>query len=96
MEENFLPKPPCSTADTKPAATRTAGSIRVKMMTAREYFEQKSMTIATLGREELIRRIRNFNGRFKLDFSREYLSKLSVDRLRHILLAALVNAGPRN
>jgi len=41
-------------------------------------------------------RIRNFRGRFKLDFTEDYLNKISVDRLRHILLAALINAKTHN
>ena len=61
-------------------------------MASREYFEQTATSIAALGRSELKRRIRGFKGRFKLDFTDEYLNRLSVDRLRHILLAALVNA----
>lgn len=60
------------------------------------YFDKQATAIATLGRNELTRRIKNFQGRFKLDFTEEYLNKLSVDRLRHILLAALLNAGPHN
>ena len=45
-----------------------------------------------MGRAELKRQIRGFRGRFKLDFAEDYLDSLTVDRLRHILLAALVNA----
>jgi len=63
-------------------------------MGSREYFEQTATSIAALGRTELERRIRNFRGRFKLDFSEDYLNNLSVDRLRHILLAALINGKP--
>lgn len=59
-------------------------------------YEQAASTIAALNREQLTKRIKNFKGRFKLDFSADYLGKLSVDRLRHVLLAALINAGPRN
>ena len=65
-------------------------------MSARKYFEREATSIAALGRNELTRRIRNFRGRFKLDFTEDYLDKLSVDRLRHILLAALINARPYN
>ena len=64
-------------------------------MASRKYFEREATSIAALGRHELERRIRNFKGRFKLDFTQDYLSKLSVDRLRHILLAVLINANPR-
>lgn len=65
-------------------------------MTSRQYFEQTATSIAALGRNELTRRIKNFRGRFKLDFTEDYLNKLSVDRLRHILLAALINAKPHD
>lgn len=61
-------------------------------MASRVYLEQTATSIAALGRVELKRRIRNFKGRFKLDFTDDYLNRLSVDRLRHILLAALMTA----
>jgi hypothetical protein len=62
-------------------------------MNSRDFFEQTATSIAALDRDELKRRIRNFRGRFKLDFTEDYLDKLNVDRLRHILLAALVSAS---
>ena len=65
-------------------------------MASRQYFEQTATSLASLGRNELKRRIKNFKGRFKLDFSEDFLENVSVDRLRHILLAALINAHPRN
>jgi len=65
-------------------------------MTPKQYFEQTATSVAALERPELKKRIRNFKGRFKLDFSDDYLNKLSVDRLRHILLAALINAKRHN
>jgi len=65
-------------------------------MASKEYFEQTATSIAVLGRGELTRRIRNYKGRFRLDFTVDYLNKLSVDRLRHILLAALINVKPHN
>jgi len=65
-------------------------------MASKKYFEAEASSIAALGRHELERRIRNFKGRFKLDFTQDYLSKLSVDRLRHILLAALLTARDHN
>ena len=61
-------------------------------MTPEKHLEQTATSIASLGRDELKRRIRNFEGRFKLDFTDNYLDNLGVDRLRHILLAALINA----
>jgi hypothetical protein len=60
-------------------------------MASRDYFEQASTSIGTLDREELKRRIKNFKGRLRLDFTDDYLENLPIDRLRHVLLAALIN-----
>jgi hypothetical protein len=65
-------------------------------MAVRKYFEREATSIAALGRHELERRIRSFRGRFQLDFTQDYLNRLSVDRLRHILMAALMNSGTHN
>jgi hypothetical protein len=69
---------------------------KVRQMASRRYFEQTATSIAALGRNELKRQIRNFRGRFKLDFTEDYLNTMSVERLRHILLSALVTAKPHN
>jgi hypothetical protein len=66
------------------------------MSSAQYYVERQVTSVAALGRDELKRRIKNFRGRFKLDFTEDYLNKISVDRLRHILLAALINAKTHN
>jgi len=68
----------------------------VMEMAATKSFERDASSIAALGRHELERRIKNFRGRFRLDFTEDYLNRLSVDRLRHILLAAVINARPHN
>ncbi len=65
-------------------------------MSSAQYVEKQVTSVAALGRDELKRRIRNFRGRFKLDFTEDYLNKISVDRLRHILLAALINVKTNN
>jgi len=65
-------------------------------MSSAKYFDKEATSIAVLGRNELKRRIRNFRGRFKLDFTEDYLNKTSVERLRHILLAALINTKTHN
>jgi hypothetical protein len=64
-------------------------------MSSREYFEQAATSIGTLERDELKKQIKNFKGRFKLDFTEDYLNTATVDRLRHILLAALINTRTR-
>ncbi|MHC4130664.1 MAG: hypothetical protein ACYSSP_07245 [Planctomycetota bacterium] len=58
--------------------------------------EKTTVTIAALGKRELKKRIRNFRGRFRLDFTEDYLNKLSVERLRHILLSAVLYTKAHN
>ncbi|MFA5240421.1 MAG: hypothetical protein WC476_12040 [Phycisphaerae bacterium] len=60
-------------------------------MTPEKYFERTATSIASMGADELKTQIKNFKGRFKLDFTDSYLENISIDRLRHILLAALIN-----
>lgn len=61
-------------------------------MAPRWSLEQITASISKMGKQELKKRIRNFKGRFRLDFTEDYLNRASVDRLRHILLAAMINA----
>jgi len=58
-------------------------------MDSERIFEELAISIASLGRSEVEDRIKNFKGSFKFDFTDEYLASLTVDRLRHILLAAI-------
>ena len=53
-------------------------------------FEKIATSITSLSKSEVKRHIMNFRGRFKLDFTETYLNSLSTDRLRHILLAAMM------
>lgn len=59
-------------------------------MTSASKFEKLSASIISLSKSQLKKQIRKFKGRFKLDFTESYLEDLSVDRLRHILLAAML------
>jgi len=81
-------------ADTgeQPARFGVSDSPGTQIMAQRKHFEQAAASIAALGRSELKQRIRNFKGRFKLDFTDDYLEKLSLEKLRHILLAALMSS----
>jgi len=65
-------------------------------MISNDNFERAAASIAALSREQLTSKIKNFKGRFRLDFTDDYLKNLTVDRLRHVLLAATINARPRN
>ena len=58
-------------------------------MSTAQNFDRLAGLISTLGKNEVEKRIKNFRGRFKLDFTDEYLNSLTVERLRHILFAAL-------
>ncbi len=58
--------------------------------------EQSITTVVGMGKSELKKRIRSFNGRFRLDFSDDYLNGVNADRLRHILMAAMINAKVRH
>ena len=58
-------------------------------MNTAQNFDRLARSISTLDRNEVQKKIKNFRGRFKLDFTDEYLNGLTVDRLRHILFAAL-------
>jgi hypothetical protein len=59
-------------------------------MDSAQNLERLARSISSLNRDNIERKIRNFKGRFKLDFTEEYLQGLTVDRLRHILFAAMV------
>ena len=65
-------------------------------MAPQQYIERTVATISGMGKTELKRRIRTFGGRFRLDFTDDYLNEASADRLRHILLAATINAKSRH
>ena len=52
-------------------------------------FEKICTQIASMSKPEVIRRLTHFDGKLKLDFTRDYLETLSADRLRHILFAAV-------
>jgi len=63
---------------------------KVRPVHSHGYFERKAVSIAVLDRDELKRQIKHFHGSFKLDFTDDFLDAVSLDRLRHILLAALI------
>jgi len=62
-------------------------------MAANWSFEKFATSIAQMDKAELKQRIKTFPGRFRLDFTEDYLNTSPVDRLRHILLAAMINAN---
>ena len=57
--------------------------------------EQLVSSIARMSRQAVEREILNFHGAFKIDFTEEYLESLSLEKLRHILLAVQLHASAR-
>jgi len=62
-------------------------------MASRKTLDGLATSIMSLKKGEIIKRLRCFNGRFKLDFTEEYLDSLSPEKLRHILLAAMMTSS---
>jgi len=54
-------------------------------MASREQWVQQ---IATMDRDALMRLLDQMDCGFKLDFTEEFLRQMSVERLRHVVLAA--------
>ncbi len=46
--------------------------------------------LASLEREQIKPQILNFRSRTRLDFTEEFLDRLTTDQLRHVLLAAML------
>ena len=55
-------------------------------------FEQYCAYVTSLNKEELKDRLLHFEGPIRMDFTEDYLESQDVERLRHILLAAVVTA----
>jgi len=64
-------------------------------MASTRSFEQVALAVNSLTKSQLKRRLLNFKGRFKLDFTEKYLDGLTVEKLKHILLAALLTTTKR-
>jgi hypothetical protein len=69
---------------------------RFSKMAPKDPLERLTVNIASLGKDEVKAKIRAFNNGFRLDFSDAYLDGLSLDRLRHILLAAMMTTLRKN
>jgi hypothetical protein len=65
-------------------------------MSANFSFEKMCSKITSMSKREVIRRLLHFDGPIKLDYSPDYLENLSADRLRHILLAAVVTVNRKH
>jgi hypothetical protein len=54
--------------------------------------EQLVVEIATMNRGDLANILKKLNCHFEMDFTDEYLESLSLERLRHVALAAILHA----
>lgn len=61
-------------------------------MAADLYIERMCSAVAGMSKSEVKRRILHFDGPVRLDFTEDYLNGLDLEKLRHILLAALITA----
>ncbi len=55
-------------------------------------FETACAKVTAMSKSEVTWQLLHFNGPLHLDFTAEYLNTLDVDKLRHILLAALITS----
>ncbi len=58
-------------------------------------FEEMSSSISSLSKSEVKKRLVNLKGRLNLDFTDSYLENVGLDKLRHILFAAMVTAAKK-
>jgi len=61
-------------------------------MTADAYFETACTAVAAMSKAQVKRRILHFDRPVRLDFTEAYLDSLDLEKLQHILLAALLIA----
>ena len=67
------------------------------MATITTNYDRVACSIAEMSRDQIKHEILNFKkGSFKLDFPEEYLDGLTLERLRHILLAAKLQHSSSN
>lgn len=65
-------------------------------MTPTNPFEEMSSSIGSLSKLEIKRRLVTLKGRLNLDFTDSYLESIGLDKLRHILFAAMVTVAEKH
>ncbi len=65
-------------------------------MTPTNSFEEMSSSIGSLSKPEIKRRLVTLKGRLNLDFTDSYLESIGLDKLRHILFAAMVTVAEKH
>jgi len=54
--------------------------------------EKFAEQVSSMDRQSLIRLLRRFQCKFEMDFTDEFLNKMSLPRLRHIVVGAMLHA----
>jgi hypothetical protein len=65
-------------------------------MASRDSFEKMSSSIGSLSKSEVKKRLIDFKSKLNLEFTETYLDALSIDKLRHILFAAMVTVSKKS
>ncbi len=65
-------------------------------MTPTNSFEEMSSSVGSLSKPEIKRRLVTLKGRLNLDFTDSYLENIGLDKLRHILFAAMVTVAEKH
>ncbi len=65
-------------------------------MTPTNSFEEMSSSISSLSKPEIKKRLVTLKSRLNLDFTDSYLESIALDRLRHILFAAMVTVAEKH
>ena len=65
-------------------------------MASTNSFEEMSSSISSLSKPEVKRHLVNLKGRLNLDFTDSYLESIGLDKLRHILFAAMVTVAEKH
>ncbi len=57
---------------------------------------QVAREIAGMNRQQVVYELMNFDGSVRLDFTDEFVSRQSIEQLKHILVAAKTHISPRS
>ena len=66
------------------------------MTTIKTDIDQIALDIAEMSRDAVKYELLHFQGSFDIDFTEDYLERLPLERLRHILLAAKIQQKSSN
>lgn len=58
--------------------------------------QQVAREIAGMNRQQVVYELMNFDGSVRLDFTDEFVSRQSIEQLKHILVAAKTLTSPRS